>query len=516
MAIVVSHIADDFETLARRALRQVPLCDLIELRLDRIAHPGKERIEEFCRAAKKPVIIACNGPEAFGTFQGSKDELFQLYHDAAQAGARFVDIDYRLSLELGEVEAPCHRIVSRHVLEGTPEDLDACHEEIQEVLYEGDVTKLVTHADSCEDGLRLLAWLRGTKGIVSFCSGAAGSFTRVLAPIFGSPFTYCAPADIPDEGGAVVERTAPGQLRVNDLLAILPPGGVSQETAVLGVVGNPIGRSYSPWVHGMALKAAKLDAVYVAFEPSSFDAFVALTSDGNYRGFSITAPFKEDAYRSSTDRDAASEKTGAVNTFFRDGERWRAANTDVAGVRETLERALEIHSQKPGVPGSVAAVHALVLGSGGAARAAAWAVRSLDGRVTVAARRKERADAVAAELDCEAVEWSAIPSVEYDVLIHTTPIGSLASTNNCADTEGLVVPAEWIRPGSLVFDAVYRPIRTPLLALAHEKGCTAVPGGEWFCRQAALQFRLFTQCEPDEELMRQAFEHADESARSGR
>ena len=510
MAIVVSHIADDFETLARRALRQMPLCDLVELRLDRIGHPGKEKLAEFCRAAKKPVIVTCNGPEAFGTYSGSLDELFQLYHDAAESGVRFVDIDYTLSLELGEVEAPCHRIVSRHVLDGTPEDLDAYLEEIQEVLYEGDVTKLVTHAHRCEDGLRLLDWLRSTKGIVSFCSGEAGSFTRVLAPIFGSPFTYCAPADIPDESGTSPEATAPGQLRVNDLHAVLPPGGVSQETAVLGVVGKPIGHSYSPWVHGMALKAAKLDAVYVAFEPETFDGFMELTRDENYRGFSITAPFKQDAARHAKAQDTASQKTGAVNTLVREGEDWNAANTDVAGVRETLERALHFHSERvPGTPGTIADAHALVLGAGGAARAAVWAVRSLGGRVTVAGRTLERAQALASELDCDAIEWSAIPGCEHDVLINTTPVGS--------DAQGepeKVVPDEWIRPGSLVFDAVYRPIRTPLLASAHTAGCTPVPGGEWFCRQAAAQFRLFTRSEPDEELMRSAFEHAHEMTQS--
>jgi len=513
MAIVVSHIADDFETLARRALRQMPLCDLVELRLDRIGHPGKQRLAEFCRAAKKPVIVSCNGPEAFGTYSGSLDELFQLYHDAAVSGVRFVDIDYTLSLELGEVEAPCHRIVSRHVLDGTPEELDPYLEEVQEVLYEGDVTKLVTHAHRCEDGLRLLAWLRGTKGIVSFCSGDAGRFTRVLAPIFGSPFTYCAPADLPDgagEAGGAPEPTAPGQLRVNDLHAMLPPGGVSQETAVLGVVGKPVGHSYSPWVQGMALKAAKLDAVYVAFEPESLEGFMALTRDENYRGFSITAPFKEDAVRQARTLDTASQKTGAANTLVREGDEWNAANTDVAGVRETLERALQFHSRSDsGRPGTLAQVHALVLGAGGAARAAVWAVRSLGGRVTVAGRTLERARALAQALDCEAVEWEAIPEVGYDVLVNTTPVGS-----DVLGEPEEVVPEEWIRPGTLVFDAVYRPIRTPLLARAHAVGCTPVPGGEWFCRQAAAQFRLFTKAEPDEELMRSAFEHAHESSRS--
>ena len=504
MAIVVSHIADDFDVLARRVLRQAPLADLIEVRLDRIGHPGKEELRELCRASPKPVIVACPGGEAFGSFAGSLDEWCGLMHDAAEAGARFVDCDWRLSLELGEVSAPCHRIVSRHELEGTPAELDPLIEEVVEVLYEGDVTKLVTHASSCEDGLRLLRWLRTTRGIVSFASGEAGRFTRVLAPIFGSPFTYCAPAAVPGEEAG--EPTAPGQIRVNDLHALLPPGGVGQETAVLGVVGRPVRHSWSPWVHGMALKAARLDAVYVAFEPESLEGFLALADDQNYRGFSITAPFKGEAFALAKKCDEASERTRAANTLVREADGWRAANTDVAAVRDTLEAGLRIHERVAACPVVLSSAHVLVLGTGGAARAAAWAVRSLGGRVTVAGRDLERARTVAAEIGCEAVPWEAIARLEHDVLVHATPVGSVGSEDE------LALPAEWIRPGTLVLDAVYRPIRTALLAAAHERGCTPVPGGEWFVRQAATQFKLLTNTDPDEELLRKSFEHAHEAA----
>ena len=516
MAIVVSHIADDFDRLVARAVRQAPLADLVELRLDRIGHPGKDRLRACCRAIGKPVIVSCNGPEAYGTFAGSADELFGLYHDAAEAGVRFVDVDHRLSLDLGEVAAPCHRIVSRHE-PSTPasaEGLDELLEELQAVLYEGDVTKLVTHAETCEDGLRLLAWLRGTKGIVCFAAGEAGRFTRLLAPIFGSPFTYCAAAELP---GETVEATAPGQIRVNDLHALLPPGGVSQETAIFGVVGNPARHSWSPRVQGMALKAARLDAVYVAFEPTSLADFLALTTDGNYRGFSITAPFKEDACRAIERRDEASTRTGAVNTLVRDESGWRGANTDVAAVRDTLLAALRVHAQRRsdgvggggGTPTELSAARVLVLGTGGAARAAIWAVLAVGGRVTVAGRRPERAVALAKELGCDSVPWERIADTDYDALVHATPVGSSATAS-----EGeLPLPAEWLRPGKLVFDAVYRPIRTELLLRANERGCTPVPGGEWFVRQAALQFRLFTGLEPDEALMRSTFEHAHAAER---
>src|SRR5262249_39879357 len=154
--------------------------------------------------------------------------------------------------------------------DGTPDDLSALLEEMRAVLYEGDVVKLVTRARSCADGLRMLAFVRAEGGgTIGFCSGDAGTFTRVLAPIFGSPFTYAAPAALP--GAPEPELTAPGQLRVNDLRAILPPTGLSPATAIFAVVGKPARFSWSPRVHGMALKAARLDAVYVALEPDDMD-----------------------------------------------------------------------------------------------------------------------------------------------------------------------------------------------------------------------------------------------------
>lgn len=504
MAIVISHLDTDLDRLLTRALRQAKLADLVELRLDAIGNPGEERLGAFCRECPKPVIVTVHGPEAFGDFSGEIDERLDILHTAARAGARFVDIDWRLSLALGEVERPCHRIVSRHETEGTPEDLEALHEQVREVLYEGDVTKLVTHATCVEDGLRMLAHVRANPGLVGFCSGEAGAFTRVIAPIVGSAFTYAAPADLPGLGGG--PPTAPGQIRVNDLLAMFPPGGISPETAVFGVLGSHARTSFSPRVHGMAFKAAGIDAVYLSFEPNDIDRFLDLAVDEVFRGFSVTMPFKRAALARASTSDATSRAIGAANTLLRERSGWRAANTDAPAVRETLERALEVHARRGGAPTALAGARVLVLGAGGAAAAAAHAVREAGAAVAIAARRFEAAEALAARCEGRALRWDQAPSCEHDILVHTTPLGSLAAPGE------LAFPEEAIRPGSVVLDAVYRPLRTPLLEAAARRGATAVPGGEWFVRQAALQFRLFVERDPDEALLRAAFEHAHEAA----
>ena len=91
------------------------------------------------------------------------------------------------------------------------------------------------------------------------------------------------------------------------------------------------------------------------------------------------------------------------------------------------------------------------------------------------------------------------------MLVHATPVGSELAG---ASADDIPIPAEWLRPETLVLDAVYRPVRTALLVAANARGCTAVPGAEWFVRQALLQFEHFTHQKPDEDFMRSSFEHA--------
>ncbi|MFT4543021.1 MAG: 3-dehydroquinate dehydratase/shikimate dehydrogenase [Planctomycetota bacterium] len=500
MANVVSCQASSFDLLCRGALAQAPIADLIEIRLDEIGHPGRPALEAFIKECDKPVIVTIGGPEGHGSFTGSLDERLSLLRDAALAGAMFVDIDWTLSLELGEVEAPCHRIVSRHQMDHTPDDLVAFDEEVRRVLYEGDVIKLVSHAQRVEDGLRMLRHLRAAPGgLVAFCAGEAGRFTRLFAPILGSPFTYSAPKRV--NGIPDFAATAPGQYTIDQLLGEMPPGGLSPETSIFAIIGSPIAHSFSPWVQGMSMKHAHLDAIYVALEPTDFDEFMGLYDDLCYRGLSVTAPFKEDAFRFASTTDEAATGAGACNTLVRDGDGWRGFNTDRTAIEETLRRASRHHADRVEEATPTAVAHALILGAGGAARAAAIAARSLTDRVTIASRRPEQAQAVAQDLGrgIRSIAWDRIGETEYDWLINCTPIGSQG---------GSPLEAGSLRPESLVLDAIYDPIRTELLMEASRCGGTPVPGAEWFVRQAAEQFKLFTHQDADEAFMRSSFEHA--------
>ncbi|MDP6519240.1 MAG: type I 3-dehydroquinate dehydratase, partial [Planctomycetota bacterium] len=446
--------------------------------------------------------------------------------------------------------------------------LARCVTEMEEVLLEGDALKFVPAAASTADGLRVLRLLRQRGGgLIAFASGAAGSFTRVLAPIFGSPFTYAAPSPFP---GTAPQPTAPGQLSADELHGHWPPGGPTPGTAIYGVLGQPLTHSLSPFVQGMALKAAHLDALYLAFECADLAALLELADDENFRGFSVTAPHKRAALAAAVSSDEASRAAGAANTLVREGRAWRAANTDIPAIAETLEEAATaaagtVVSAAAGAATEVAAGvaagaadgkgqalagrTALVIGAGGAARAAAVALLRAGAEVTIAARQQAAAKALGEELGCSGVLFSPDLARNAGVIVHTTPVGTVGmggtggtvdtggtsgtgdtgGPDDLGDTDGTGGPAlsrgadeeaaetsllapEHMTPGALVLDAVYSPRDTALLRAAAQAGAIPISGGEWFLRQAALQFQLFTGQEANKPLLRAALGGALERA----
>ena len=140
----------------------------------------------------------------------------------------------------------------------------------------------------------------------------------------------------------------------------------------------------------------------------------------------------------------------------------------------------------------------MILGAGGAAKAVVHALQSRGTKVVIAARKKERADALAKQFHCESVEWSARHKVRCDLLANCTPVGMHPHVDESPyDGDQLVRSV-------IVFDTVYNPEQTLLIKQAREKDCHVVTGVDMFVRQAAIQFQLFTGEEPPMEVMRQA------------
>lgn len=256
----------------------------------------------------------------------------------------------------------------------------------------------------------------------------------------------------------------------------------------LGVCGWPVAHSRSPAMHTAALAHAGLHGwryQRLPLPPELFAETVRSLAPLGFRGVNVTIPHKEAALRLADRAEASARAIGAANTLsFEPGDEIHASNTDAPGLIDALPRSLA------GEP-------VLVLGAGGSARAAIWALREAGARVSVWNRTVQRGRAVATDL---AVEWSELPSGHKNV-VNCTSIG-LGEQD--APFKVLPLRADEIGAGSLVVDLVYRPGGTELTRAARAAGATVVDGLEILVAQGARSFATWTGIRPSLHVMREA------------
>ncbi len=257
----------------------------------------------------------------------------------------------------------------------------------------------------------------------------------------------------------------------------------------LGVVGWPVAHSRSPAIQNAALQAVGLaDWRYqlLPVPPELFAETVAGLPGAGFRGVNVTIPHKEAALAVATDPSARAAAIGAANTLiFEPDGRTRADNTDAPGLIAAL-------------PFDPVGRTALVLGAGGSARAAVWALLEAGAReVRVWNRAPERARALCAELGGVAVERAA----PADLLVHCTASG-LHPGDDTFKT--LPIGADDVNGYECVVDLVYSDTETPLAQAARARRVRVVGGRELLVRQGALSFEQFTGRAAPVELMRRA------------
>ena len=261
---------------------------------------------------------------------------------------------------------------------------------------------------------------------------------------------------------------------------------IDSRTRLVCLIGDPVSGSISPQIHNSAYREMGLNAVYLAFRVERGeleDAVKGLRVMAT--GFNVTIPHKVAVIGFLDEIDDIARRAGAVNTVINRDGRLEGYNTDVDGVIAPLR----------GVRGD----RALVLGAGGAARAAIVALDELGFReVFVANRTPKRAERLAGEVEVECklkpmkLEEAKVLLPAVDLLVNATPVGS----------DGIGKPIEGeFSPELTVFDFVYRPIETPLLREAKLAGCRVVYGYEMLVEQAAKGIELIFGIKPPKTLM---------------
>jgi shikimate dehydrogenase len=262
-------------------------------------------------------------------------------------------------------------------------------------------------------------------------------------------------------------------------------GTLSGSTSVYGILGNPVVQSMSPLMHNAAFRLLGIDAIYLPFEVKDLQGAVAGMRALGIRGASVTHPFKTSILELIDEMDVTAEKIGAVNTLIFEGDSIRGTNTDWAGAVRCIERLLPVKDSR-----------FVVVGAGGAARAAIFGIIREGGNITLVNRAKRKGAALAEAFGLPFMPLAEIEKSSGDCLINTTPVGMYPNV------EEMPVPRGVLSRYRAVVDVIYNPFKTRLLREAESAGCMVANGLDMFIFQGAEQFRIWTGKEPPVELMR--------------
>ncbi|MBS0629913.1 MAG: shikimate dehydrogenase [Verrucomicrobia bacterium] len=422
----------------------------VELRLDLFSHIDLESIQQLLQKSTRPVVLTLRKAAHGGKFQGTESQREALIERLLSLEPPFFDLEVDMRPEflqkVLEKYPKTNFILSYHNFNENPKE----HRYIEK--HTPFTYKIATMVHSTNEALRMLLFSKNHPNVSVICMGELGEFARVLGPIVGNRVNYaCASTE---------EITAPGQLTISDMLDIYNYGALNEQTAIYGLIGDPVDKSPGHKYHNEVFLKRNLNAVYVKMvvRPEELEEFIPLAKQIGIRGLSVTIPLKEKILPFIDEIDPSCVAIGAINTLkFTEG-RIKGTNTDGHGALDAIEKKGAVRGKK-----------VVLLGAGGAARAIAFEAKQRGADVLVLNRTVERAIA----LGYEAGGLDEVPE-QYDVLI------------NCSPDPLPIDPAK-IQPGTVAMDVVYKPRDTLFLQEAAKRNCQIVYGEEMFLNQAARQ-----------------------------
>jgi 3-dehydroquinate dehydratase/shikimate dehydrogenase len=390
---------------------------------------------------------------------------------AAAAGCQLVDVELQTASkckpeQLQKLRARSALILSFHDFHATKK-LDETLAKMEH--YPADFYKVVSTATTLTDNVVMMKFLEKQSdrhSLVGLCMGEQGIISRVLGVRAGSAFTFAAVSP--------AEQTAPGQVTAQDLRNVYRIEQVDVATRVYGVAGDPVSHSLSPIIMNTAMRRENVNAVYLALHAKTLKDLLTCVRDIPIHGLSITMPYKEAILPHLDNTDSHTTKIGACNTVVRaqDGKLY-GFNTDTAGVVRPLEQRLALEGAR-----------VLVLGAGGAARAAVFGLKERGCEVFILNRSTAPAQKLARQAKARTIKRPDLKKLSFDVIVNATPVG-MANTRESPLNENEI-------NARYAFDMVYEPAETRFLQAAKARGAQIIPGIEMFVQQAARQFEIWT------------------------
>jgi len=489
--VCVAIVGNSPAEMIEKATAVVKETPFLEFRLDYLDKPllALPKLRQFFTDNTAANAIAtCRRAANGGRFSGTLSAEAEILSKAAETGFRLVDLELESAESLKKPGVQKLRdtgiglIISHHDFAAT-KDLDGIFQRIER--FTPDFVKIVPTAKSLYDNVTLIRFLERMNdhtNIIGICMGDAGIISRVLGVRAGSAFTFAA--------ASPGEETGPGQIAARTLIDTYRIDQVDVATKVYGVAGNPVRSSLSPVMMNTAFRRETVNAVYLALQTGRLSDLLKLVAEIPIQGLSVTMPLKQEIMAHLERTDPLSAKIGACNTVLRvpSGEnagKLFGFNTDVAGIVGPLEKRLALRDAK-----------VLVLGAGGAARAAVFGLRDKGAEVFILNRTPETAQKLARQSGSRSIRKDALPKTSFDAIVNATPVGMAG--NKAAP----ILEAKDLNT-RLVFDLVYNPLETPLLRLARQMSIPIITGVEMFVQQGARQFEIWTgKPAPEEEMLR--------------
>jgi 3-dehydroquinate dehydratase/shikimate dehydrogenase len=447
----------------------------IEFRLDYLAKPALAlaKLKTFIEFHPEALIIAtCRRAANGGKFKGTIAAEIDLLVKAAALGCHLVDIELETAAQIkpsdfNRLRRSASLIVSYHDFRGTKK-LEETFARMKE--FSADFIKIVTTANSLYDNVVMMKFLEKyshSHSLIGLCMGEQGVISRVLSVRAGSQFTF----------GAMNpgEETAPGQLTARALRDTYRIDQVDAATRVYGVAGDPVAHSLSPAMLNAAFRRENVNAVYLALHAKTMEDLMACVQDIPIAGLSVTMPYKEQIVKELDKSDPWTAKVGACNTLVRsqDGKLY-GFNTDVNGMVRPLELRIRLQGAK-----------ILVLGAGGAARAAAFGLKERGAEVSILSRTAAAAQKLAKQARAKAINRTMLKKLEFDVIINATPAGMEGNRDPLPLSEQEM-------KAKYFFEMVYNPAETKMMKMARARGMHVIAGTEMFVQQGARQFEIWT------------------------
>jgi 3-dehydroquinate dehydratase/shikimate dehydrogenase len=473
--------------MIEKAASVVKETPFLEFRLDYLEKPllALPKFKQFFADNTAATAIAtCRRSVNGGKFAGTLAAELEVLTKCAAAGFHLVDLELESAEGIKKSDLQKLRdtgiglLISHHDFTGTRE-LDGIYTRI--ATYHPDFIKVVPTARALIDNLTLIRFLERMNdhsNIIGICMGDAGIISRVLGVRAGSAFTFAA--------ATLGEETGPGQIAARTLLETYRIDHVDAATKIYGVAGNPIRNSLSPIMMNTAFRRETVNAVYLALQTTKLADLIKLVHEIPIQGLSVTMPLKQEIMAHLERTDPLSARIGACNTVLRaqDGKLY-GFNTDVAGIVGPLEKRMPLADAK-----------VLVLGAGGAARAAVFGLREKGAAVFILNRTAVTAQKLARQSGSKTIRKEALAKTSFDAIINTTPVGMAGNKS-----------APLLEAGDLntrlIFDLVYNPLETPLIHLARQMSIPFITGIEMFVHQGARQFEIWTgKPAPEEEMFR--------------